>query len=103
MRRHHFAVVAVALLALLAVPSSSFARSCGRVGIRPNTDNVARDIQATNMTCRLARRVVIDHRRHGIRNPRGFRCTKRQVGEEGIMGYLSITCTKGEKRVRWKN
>ena len=88
---------------LSASPASAAERNCGRINIDDNSGNVARNIRSTGMSCKLARRVVIDHRRLGITRPRGFKCTRTQVGEPGIEGELHFSCRKGTQRVRWVN
>jgi hypothetical protein len=101
------AALALLLLLLLVRPASApahaaaAAKRCASVPFTPNSDDIAANVRALNVSCRTARDLI---RRSGGHPParfRGFSCTHRRV-EEGVeMPYTRVRCVKGAARVRW--
>ena len=101
----------VALLVALssaAVPASAATRSCGSIGLSPNSDEVVGDIRATGVGCRTARRVARASRDHGPSGRPGtifrfrayrFRCRGREL--DTALPAVRYRCVRGAAVVRF--
>ncbi len=80
-------------LALVVSPASAATRSCPT---SRTTDMNARDLTATNMTCKRARTVMREHLVSGRRSVDGFRCRMNQY--EGGTTHI---CRNDDKRFKF--
>jgi len=101
-----FAAVLVAALAAATPPAVAHTpkpvtRSCGQVNFTPNSDDLAANVQATGLTCGLARDFVRDSRGRPGASFRGFRCT-RTPGPPDSLPYTRFRCTGAGDVIRWR-
>ena len=98
------AVVVVALLAM--APSAgghqASTKRCANVAFTPNSDDLAANIEATGLTCGLARDFIRDSAGRPGARFRGFRCTRSSQPNPQALPYTRYRCTGAGDVIRWR-
>jgi hypothetical protein len=98
----------IALLTLLALaPATAGAqggatgtyRECGQIAFTPNSDDMAADITAKGVTCKVAREFVRAAKGRPGARLRGYSCTKKEL--DTALPSWRYRCVKDGKVIRW--
>ncbi len=95
-------LAAMPLFALAGAAPAATTKSCAQVPFTPNSDDVAGNIQATGVTCGIARDFILDSEGRPGKRFRGMKCTAGAKVETATMPYTSYRCTGAGDVIRWR-
>jgi hypothetical protein len=95
-------VAMVAAVLFCAPAQAAEYKRCKAVAFTPNSDDVATGIQARNIGCRRARRLV--RRSQGTPPVRfeGWACSSKERAMVEGLAHVVYRCERGARTVRWK-
>lgn len=102
-------LTALAIATPMAVPSTTYAKSCGRVSFEAQTDWGANNIKASGVACKKARSVARGSKSISADgdgkyryNKRGFKCVGTRKEPDYGLPYTSYRCKRGTAKVTFK-